>query len=99
MLKDIGAPPPKLQRNGGPDRDRSMRSIARVAALRVSAAAPNVAAALLAGRLREQQHDPANAIVAYRRAAATFGAAAETRNAATRAIERLERSRSASPFR
>ena len=62
--------------------------------------APTIAeAALLAGRLREQQHDPANAIVAYRRAAATFGAAAETRNAATRAIERLERSRSAPPFR
>ena len=56
-------------------------------------------AALLAGRLREQQRDQANAIAAYRRAASTFGAAAETRNAATRAIERLERSRSAAPFR
>ena len=47
----------------------------------------------LAGRLREQQHDRRHAIAAYRRAASTFGAAAETRNAATRAIERLERSR------
>ena len=45
MLKDIGAPTPKLQRNGGAGRDRSRRSIARVAALRVSAAAPNVDAA------------------------------------------------------
>ena len=62
--------------------------------------APTIAeAALLTGRLREQQRDPANAILAYRRAAATFGAAAETRNAATRAIERLERSRSSPAFR
>jgi hypothetical protein len=45
MLKDIGAPAPKLQRNACGDRARSRRSIARVAALRVSAAAPNVAAA------------------------------------------------------
>ena len=56
-------------------------------------------AALLAGRLREQQRDRENAMAAYRRAASTFGAAAETRNAATRAIERLERSRPAPPFR
>jgi hypothetical protein len=62
--------------------------------------APTIAeAALLAGRLREQQHDSDNAIAAYRRAAATFGAAAETRNAATRAIERLERSRTPPSFR
>jgi len=45
MLKDIGARAPKLQRNGAADRDRSRRSMARVAALRVSAAAPNVDAA------------------------------------------------------
>jgi tetratricopeptide (TPR) repeat protein len=70
-----------------------------LAAAKTTPAATIAEAALLTGRLREQQHDPANAIVAYRRAAATFGAAAETRNAATRAIERLERSRSASPFR
>jgi tetratricopeptide (TPR) repeat protein len=56
-------------------------------------------AALLAGRLREQQRDHDDAIAAYRRAAATFGAAVETRNAAARAIERLERSRPAPPFR
>jgi hypothetical protein len=56
-------------------------------------------AALLAGRLREQQRDYADAIAAYRRAAATFGASAETRAAATRAIERLERTRAAAPFR
>jgi tetratricopeptide (TPR) repeat protein len=56
-------------------------------------------AALLAGRLHEQQHDSDDAIALYSRAAATFGAAAETRNAATRAIERLERSRTAPPFR
>ena len=62
--------------------------------------APTIAeAALFSGRLREQQHDFDNAIAAYRRAAATFGAAAETRNAATRAIERLERSRPAPLFR
>ena len=62
--------------------------------------APTIAeAALLAGRLREQQHDAGSAIAAYRRAAATFGAAVETRNAATRAIERLERSRPTPPFR
>jgi len=45
MLKDIGAAVPKLQRKGGAGCDRSMRSIARDAALRVSAAAPNVDAA------------------------------------------------------
>jgi tetratricopeptide (TPR) repeat protein len=56
-------------------------------------------AALLSGRLREQQRDRDGAMVAYRRAASTFGAAAETRNAASRAIERLERSRPAPPFR
>ena len=56
-------------------------------------------AALLAGRLREQQRDHADAIAAYRRAASTFGAAAETRNAASRAIERIERSQPAPPFR
>jgi len=62
--------------------------------------APTIAdAALLAGRLREQQRDRDNAIAAYRRAAATFGGAAETRDAAARAIERLERSRPAPPFR
>ena len=79
-------------------RQRIAPAIAELDAVLASAKttpAPTIAeAALLAGRLREQQHDPGNAIAAYRRAAATFGAAAETRNAATRAIERLERSRS-----
>jgi predicted Zn-dependent protease len=56
-------------------------------------------AALLAGRLREQQRDRDGAIAAYRRAAATFGGASEARNAATRAIERLERAAPAPPFR
>ncbi len=84
-------------------RQRIAPAIAELDAVLASAKttpAPTIAeAALLAGRLREQQHDPGNAIAAYRRAAATFGAAAETRNAATRAIERLERSRPAPPFR
>ncbi|MEO5823089.1 MAG: hypothetical protein ABIT71_21505 [Vicinamibacteraceae bacterium] len=56
-------------------------------------------AALLAGRLREQQRDRDGALAGYRRAAGTFGASAETRNDASRAIERLERPRSAPPFR
>jgi tetratricopeptide (TPR) repeat protein len=84
-------------------RQRIGPAIAELEAVLASAKttpAPTIAdAALLAGRLREQQRDPENAIAAYRRAASTFGAAAETRNAATRAIERLERSRSAPPFR
>jgi hypothetical protein len=45
MLKDIGALASKLQRKGAAARVRSRRSIARVAAARVSADAPNVAAA------------------------------------------------------
>jgi tetratricopeptide (TPR) repeat protein len=56
-------------------------------------------AALLSGRLREQQRDQVNAIAAYRRAASTFGASSETRNAASRAIERLERPHPAPRFR
>jgi tetratricopeptide (TPR) repeat protein len=70
-----------------------------LAAAKTTPAATIAEAALFAGRLREQQHDSDSAIASYRRAAATFGAAAETRNAATRAIERLERSRTAPPFR
>ena len=84
-------------------RQRIVPAIAELDAVLAAAKttpAPTIGeAALLAGRLREQQRDHGNAIAAYRRAAATFGAAAETRNAATRAIERLERSRSAPPFR
>jgi tetratricopeptide (TPR) repeat protein len=72
---------------------------AAIAAARTTPPTTIAEAALLAGRLREQQHDRDDAIAAYRRAAATFGAAAETRNAAARAIERLERSRPAPPFR
>ncbi len=56
-------------------------------------------AALLAGRLREQQRDRDGALAAYRRAAATFGASSATRNAASRAVERVERSRPAAAFR
>jgi tetratricopeptide (TPR) repeat protein len=56
-------------------------------------------AALLAGRLREQQRDRDGALAAYRRAASTFGAASETRRAAARAIERLERTRTPQAFR
>jgi len=56
-------------------------------------------AALLAGRLREQQRDRDGAISAYRRAASTFGGASEARTAARRAIDRLERTQPGPPFR
>ncbi len=72
---------------------------AAIAAARTTPPTTIADAALLVGRLREQQRDRDNAIAAYRRAASTFGAAAETRTAAARAIERLERSRPAPPFR
>ncbi len=48
-------------------------------------------AALAAGRLREQLHEPARAIEHYRRAANLFGGAADTRAAAARALARLQR--------
>jgi tetratricopeptide (TPR) repeat protein len=48
-------------------------------------------AAFLAGRLSEQAHDRDRATSYYRRAADTFGAAADTRAAATRALARLQR--------
>jgi tetratricopeptide (TPR) repeat protein len=84
-------------------RQRTTRAIAELdAALAAAATTPPTTiadAALLAGRLREQQRDRTTAIACYRRAAATFGAAAETRTAATRALERLERTRNAPPFR
>jgi tetratricopeptide (TPR) repeat protein len=70
-----------------------------IAAARTTPPTTIADAALLAGRLREQQRDRANAIASYRRAAATFGAAAETRNAAARAIERLERAQPAPRLR
>jgi tetratricopeptide (TPR) repeat protein len=47
-------------------------------------------AALAAARLREQTHDTTTARALYRRAAFTFGASAATREAATRAIARLD---------
>ena len=62
-----------------------------LAAAKTTPATAIAEAALLAGRLREQQRDRDGALAAYRRAAATFGASTETRNAASRAIERLER--------
>ena len=84
-------------------RQRIVPAIAELDAVLAAAKttpAPTIGeAALLSGRLREQQRDHGNAIAAYRRAAATFGAAIETRNAATRAIERLERSHPTPPFR
>ncbi len=49
------------------------------------------AAALAAARVREQQRDLVGATRDYRRAAYTFGAAAETRDAAARALARLDR--------
>jgi tetratricopeptide (TPR) repeat protein len=70
-----------------------------VAAAKTTPASTIGEALLLGGRLREQQRDRDGALAAYRRAAATFGAAAATRNAASRAIERLERSRSPQAFR
>jgi tetratricopeptide (TPR) repeat protein len=70
-----------------------------VAAARTTPATAVGDAALLAGRLREQQRDRINAIAAYRRAASTFGASSETRNAASRAIERLERAQPGPRFR
>jgi tetratricopeptide (TPR) repeat protein len=63
------------------------------AVLRAPGAAPAALvadAALLAGRLREHAHDPIGARTHYRRAAATFGASAATREAATRALTRLD---------
>lgn len=48
-------------------------------------------AAFLAGRLSEQTHDRERATAYYRRAAETFGASAETKAAATRALARLAR--------
>jgi len=48
-------------------------------------------AALAAGHLREQAQDRAGAIERYRQAATTFGASAETKTAARRALARLER--------
>jgi tetratricopeptide (TPR) repeat protein len=72
---------------------------AALAAPRATPAATIAEAALFAGRLREQQRDRERAIAAYRRAASTFGGAAETRSAATRALERLERADGAAPFR
>jgi tetratricopeptide (TPR) repeat protein len=84
-------------------RQRAARAIeeldAVLAAAKTTPPTSIAEAALLAGRLREQQRDRNNAIAAYRRAATTFGAAAQTRNAATRAIERLERALPAPPFR
>jgi hypothetical protein len=72
---------------------------AAIAAAKTTPAPTIAEAALFAGRLHEQQRDRDDAIAAYRRAAATFGGASETRDAAARAIERLERSRPATPFR
>jgi tetratricopeptide (TPR) repeat protein len=84
-------------------RHRIVEAVAQLdAALAAPRATPPTAigeAALLAGRLREQQRDRSGAIAAYRRAASTFGAAAETRSAAARAIDRLERAPATSPFR
>jgi tetratricopeptide (TPR) repeat protein len=48
-------------------------------------------AAFLAGRLSEQAHDRERATAYYRRAAGTFGASADTRASATRALARLQR--------
>ena len=50
-------------------------------------------AALAAGRLREQLHDRDGAAREYRRAAHTFGASAETRDEASRALARIDRVR------
>jgi tetratricopeptide (TPR) repeat protein len=79
--------------------DAIVQCDAAVAAWRTSPPTVVADAALLAGRLREQQRDRENAIAAYKRAASMFGAAAETRAAAARAVERLERTRPAPPFR
>ena len=48
-------------------------------------------AALAAGGLREQLHDRVGAAREYQRAAHTFGASAETRDGALRALARLDR--------
>jgi len=83
-------------------RQRTARALEELdAALAAAATTPATAigeAALLAGRLREARDRPA-AIADYRRAASTFGAAIETRNAAARALDRLERAHPAPPFR
>jgi tetratricopeptide (TPR) repeat protein len=83
-------------------RQHTARAIEELDAALASAAttpAPTIGeAALLAGRLREAR-DRAAAIANYRRAASTFGAAIETRNAAARALDRLERARRPPQFR
>jgi hypothetical protein len=58
-----------------------------------AAAPPTIVAdaALAAGRLREIGQDRTAALAHYRQAATVFGASADTRNAARRAITRLEK--------
>jgi hypothetical protein len=84
-------------------RDRLADALAQLdAALAAARTTPPTAiaeAALLAGELRERQRDRAGALAAYRRAASTFGGAAGTRAAASRAIDRLEGERPARRFR
>jgi tetratricopeptide (TPR) repeat protein len=84
-------------------RQRTAQAIAELdAALAAPATTPPTAigeAAFLAGRLHEQQRDREAAIASYRRAAATFGAAADTRTAAARALDRLQRARPVPPLR
>lgn len=79
-----------LAANG--DRTRALAELDRVVAGAADAPPTVVAdAALAAGRVREELRDRAGALASYRRAAHTFGAAAETRDAAARAVTRLER--------
>ncbi len=64
-----------------------------LAANTVTAVPPTIVAdaALAAGRLREIARDHAAALAHYRHAANVFGASADTRNAARRALARLEK--------
>jgi hypothetical protein len=84
-------------------RQRTTRALDELtAALAAPATTPPTAiaeAALLAGRLHEQQRDRAAAIASYQRAAATFGAAADTRATAARALDRLQHARAVPPLR
>jgi tetratricopeptide (TPR) repeat protein len=84
-------------------RQHTAQAIAELdAAIAAAATTPPTAigdAAYHAGRLREQRRDREAAIACYRRAAATFGASVDTRTAAARALDRLQRARTGPPLR
>lgn len=76
-------------------RDRDAKALAELdTVLRTPAQLPPTMlaeAALAAASLHEQAHDRARAIDLYRRAASIFGASAQTRSTAQRALSKLQR--------